>query len=376
MPPAPLSAALEDLAALRAEFQSRGWYEKATGRVLLELAVAIAFSLAGLAVFVFHDNLLVRLCGLLVSTAGSMAVGTNAHTASHYGASDRRWVNEALTLFGFTFYSGLSSTFWWHRHVARHHRAPNVMGFDDDVEFAPWFALTVDDVARATGWRRRYYRTVQWLVFPLALAGNGFSFMATGWAYVIRKLRNQEERRPVHWLDLAALLGHVALWIGLPMLFFPPLAVLGVHALRLVLEGYAMFAVLGPGHLPREAVCVRPGEEAPDFLLQQTLTTVNFRTGIIGRFLCAGLEYQIEHHLFPGLTHIRYPKMSPYVRELCRKHGLPYHSFRWEVALWKCWGVFRRAKALGLPPIAAARIAGPAELSDVGVGPEPSIISV
>jgi len=78
-----------------------------------------------------------------------------------------------------------------------------------------------------------------------------------------------------------------------------------------------------------------------DFFAVQTAGTVSFRTGRLGRFLCSGLEYQVEHHLFPNISHVHYPEVSVVVREFCAEHGLSYRSYSWAMALWKSWEVLR-----------------------------------
>ena len=164
------------LTALRRELTARGFGRKATGRVVIELAVHVVLAVGGLVVFFVSNNLALRIIGLLVSTAGSMGVGTNTHTSSHYATSDRRWVNEALTFFGYPFFLGLSATFWWNKHVVVHHPAPNVIDVDDDADFMPWLALTDRDLGRAGTWRRFYYQHLQWWLFPIVLAGNGWTW--------------------------------------------------------------------------------------------------------------------------------------------------------------------------------------------------------
>jgi fatty acid desaturase len=112
------------------------------------------------------------------------------------------------------------------------------------------------------------------------------------------------------------------------------------------LLGYAFFCVLAPTHFPAEAVCAEKSQRHADILLGQTATTVNFRTGYIGRFLCSGLDYQIEHHLFPSVSHVFYPKMSGLVKECCRRQGYPYRTLGWSEAIWKSCLVFRRPKTV------------------------------
>lgn len=65
---------------------------------------------------------------------------------------------------------------------------------------------------------------------------------------------------------------------------------------------------------------------------------------MIGRFLCAGLDYQIEHHLFPGISHVYYPEISRIVKAYCETHGYRYRTLGWGEAVMKSLGVFYRPK--------------------------------
>jgi fatty acid desaturase len=343
-------------ATLRKEFIALGLYRKATGRILFELALNAALAIGGILVFLESHMLLIRICGILISTFGSMGVGTNTHTSSHNATADKRWINELLTYLGYPFFLGLSATFWWHKHVVVHHPSPNIVGIDDDVDLLPWFARTREDVEQARGLRRFYYERLQWIVLPFALAGNTFNMQKSGWVYLLSMLRQSGSRKPAHWIDLGALLLHFTTNLAIPMFFFAPQNVVLFYLLRFGVTGYTMFAVLGPGHFPVEAACVEKEQNGGDYLLLQTAATVNFRTGMVGGLMCSGLEYQIEHHLFPNVSHVNYPKMSPLVREYCAQHGLPYRSYGWGHVLWKCLCAFRtpprvepRLEALRLP---------------------------
>ena len=331
----------EILSSIRHEIARQRWDHKATGRILFELLIHLTLAVAGTAVFVTATSWWGRACGLIVMVAGSMGVGTNTHTSSHYGSSDKRWVNEWLTWFGYPFFLGLSATFWWHQHVTVHHPAPNVIGVDDDADLWPWFAMTQTEVERSTGWRRWYYENLQWMVFPLALAVNAFNFIKTGWVHVIRMLRDRNRRKQAHWIDLGALILHLVVYLGVPIYFFAPRDVIGFYMLRTVMLGYGMFAMQAPGHFPAEAARISSDQKKADFVLMQTANSVNFDSGWIGRLFSSGLGYQIEHHLFPNLSHIHYRKLSPLVKQMCRENGLPYHSFGWDQVVWKCWMVFR-----------------------------------
>ena len=337
-------SAADELARLKATFQRHGWYERPTSRVVLELASHLAVFLAGLALMVVASSLVVKGLGLLLVTCGLLGVATNTHTSAHYATSRQRWLNELLTYFGYPFGLQVSATYWWDKHNVRHHPNPNVLEIDADIDLSPWFALTDRCVAKAPASRRWYYRH-QWILFPIALSCNSFALQIAGWRYVIGSLMDKSRRNRTHVIDLGVLLLHWTVWIVLPALAFPLASVAAFHVARAVTMGYALFAVLAPCHYPAEARVLTQQERADlDFVARQTVTAVNFRTGVLGRLLCSGLEYHIEHHLFPSMCHVYYPAASTLVRQYCDDHHYPYRTFGWGEAMWKAFLSLRHPK--------------------------------
>jgi linoleoyl-CoA desaturase len=323
--------------------RERGWLEKAPGRVLTELGVHLALHLGGIALFLAADPWPVRAAALLLSTYGGLGLATNTHTSSHNAVSRSLALNRALTYFGYTFFFGTSASYWWNKHCVVHHPAPNVIEVDDDADLMPFFVLNERELEGSRGLARFFYR-IQWIFIPLVLALNTFFTEYQGYRYLLPILADPKRRRSGHWLDLGVLVLHVAVWIAAPMLFFSPGRVLAFYALRNALMGYAMFAAFAPAHFPDEAAFIDKSQLADDYVLRQTATTVNFRTGFFGRLACAGVDFQIEHHLFPGVPHVRYPEMSPVVEAYCRSHGYPYRTLGWGEAIWKSLVVFYRPK--------------------------------
>ena len=210
----------------------------------------------------------------------------------------------------------------------------------------PWFSIIEKQIQKTSGLRRFYYERIQSVAFPLALAVNGFSFQISGWRHLLAVLRNPQQRKRSHWIDLGATVTHWMIWLGAPMVFFPATDVVLFYLLRIGLMGYAMFVVLAPAHYPAEAVCLAKDHGEQDFVLQLTATTLNFRTGPVGRFICSGLEYQIEHHLFPRMSHVYFPKMSGLVEDFCQQNGYPYRTLGWYQAVWKSLDVLRKPKVV------------------------------
>jgi fatty acid desaturase len=351
----------DDLASLRAEFKVRGWDRKPTTRMVGELGFHLVVAAAGLLLFLRAEHIALRVLGFLVLTAGTTGVSTNTHTSSHGGTSDKRWVNDVLTYFGYPFFVQMSATYWRHAHLVVHHPAPNVMGVDDDADFAPFFASTDREIAASHGWFRQFIR-VQWIFFPLIVWVNVFLRQRAGWAYLIGVLRDPTRRRAAHYWDLAALCMHWVAFGIIPAFFFPLSHVIEFNLLRIAVLGYPIFCVLAPGHYPAAARVVAKGDWPKDNVLLQTANTANFRTGPYGRLLCSGLEYQIEHHLFPGFSPAYYPEMSVEVRAFCKRRGYAYHSLGWGEAIWKTCATLYQPKIIAndleavrwKPPIAVA----------------------
>ena len=333
-------AAYRELAQLVRE---HGFMVKRQGRILTELAVCLAIHLGAIALFVAVDNWIVRIVSLYLMTYGGLGVATNTHTSSHNAAMRSSALNKALTYFGYGFLFGTPANYWWNKHCVIHHPAPNVMEVDNDANLLPFFAINERDIEKAGAIARAFYR-IQWPFLAVMVAFNVFFTQLQGYRFMFSALFDPKRRRPGIWIDLGAVILHYVVFIALPMLFFTPLQVIGFYAIRNALMGYAMFAAFSPGHFPEEAAFLDKKLVNEDYVFRQTATTVNFRTGFFGRLALCGLEYQIEHHLFPGVPHVYYPEMSKLIKEFCKQRGYPYHTFGWWESLWKSVAIFYRPK--------------------------------
>jgi linoleoyl-CoA desaturase len=337
---------IEYLASFRTlanEFRRRGYHRPQTARIVRELALHLLLAAGGMLLFLFSDAFALRALGLLLSTVGSFGIATNTHTASHHAVSGRRRVNLALTFFGFPLLLGISATHWWHKHCVLHHADPNVVGNDSDIDFMPLFAINQSERHHATGLLRVWF-SCQWLVVPFALAFNALNMQRQGVLWLVRTLRRKPT--PLGWLDLGCLLGHYALWLGLPALWFSPVELLLFYAARLALLGYAVFVVFAPAHLPAAMPFLATRQPGADLVLRQTGTTANFEVGPFARLFCSGLGFQIEHHLFPRMDHAYYARMSPDVQAFCLRHGYPYHRVRWWKGVLESLAIFYRPKPI------------------------------
>ena len=340
------------LSELNRQFHELGYHRKPTGRLLLEGALMVTMMVGGIFIILSYDSWLVKAFAFWMSTCGVLGITTSTHTAAHYAASDRRWLNWTWQLVGYGFFIGLSATYWRHKHVIVHHPTPNVVGLDDDIDLMPWFAIDAESYRRSTGIKRWWFDH-QWLLVPLVINFNALNLQVSSYRFLWSALRDPAQRKPLHWLDLAMVLGHFAAFVFIPMLWFPPLWCIGFWVLRYFGAGWAIFIAFAPAHFPAEALFLAKGSKDRasylrnrDFVLLQCATTMNLRTTWFGNLICAGTDYQIEHHLFPGIAHPHYPKMAPIVKRWCEEHGYPYRTVGMAEGFWKSWMTFRHPKAV------------------------------
>ena len=326
------------------EFRRCGYFVPNTMRIVAELVFHVTLLVSGMLLFLcFESSIWIGLLGIVVSASGALGVTSNTHGSSHGGTCRNVLANRGLTFFGFPFMIGVSATYWWHKHCAVHHANPNIVGVDDDLDFMPFFALHSEDIKRSGQLARFYYRH-QWLVVPFAISLNMLNIQRQGWAFLIRRLVRPSGTRVPGWIDLACMLAHFGIFLGIPMLLFSPGTALVFYTLRSFVLSYGFFAFVAPAHFPEEAVCAKSQPSSIDFVVRQTLTTANFRLGPIPAFFASGLEFQIEHHLFPQIAPTHYRAMSREVRTFCEAHGLPYHQLGWGEALRKSFTPFYRPK--------------------------------
>lgn len=345
-----------DFAQLRNELMVVGFGERTPWAIFAEWLAFVGLTLAGVAALALSDAWWIRACALLLIVMGSMGMTTNAHTASHHAISKRRWVNNFFLYFGYPFFSQVSASYWRQKHLVIHHPHPNVVGVDNDADLAPVFALNQTELRRARGWHRWWYAH-QAAFLPLMLVGNAFGVVFQSWRYLLRRLADPAKRSTAQWWDLAVLILHWLVWVVVPCFIFAFESVLMFTLLRYAAMSYAAFALFAPAHYPAAAGLYERGVMDGNFLMLQTATTINFRTGALGRLLCGGVQYQIEHHLFPSISPRHYPAISPIVRRFCIKHGYPYRTEGWFEAIWHSFVTFWRPK----PVHAALPCAGAAQ---------------
>ncbi len=240
-------------------------------------------------------------------------LGLAAHDLAHRQVSSRRRASETGGYLVADLLLGMSYGWWMNKHT-RHHANPNHEEKDPDVspDILVW---SRGQASRAKGLPRFVGRHQAALFFPLlTLEGLNLSFNS------FKALRSRSVKRPV--LEGTLLVAHFALYFGaLSTVLSPGLAVAFI-AVHQGLFGIYLGSVFAPNH--KGMPMIEEGTEL-DFLRRQVLTSRNVRGGVFVDAFMGGLNYQIEHHLFPSMPTPALPRAQAVTEAYCAELGVPYH---------------------------------------------------
>jgi linoleoyl-CoA desaturase len=263
---------------------------------------------------------------------GMACIGMSVmHDAAHGSFSKKVWLN---SLFGSTIYSIGGNYFNWKiQHNIMHHTYTNIEGFDEDIN--PKGALRLSKHIRLKKAHRfqHIYAFFLYCLMTLARTVNEFGQLNR---YSKAGITKQQGSRPKKEM-LKLIFGKLAyftLIIGLPLFFsaFSWWLILIGFIIMHFIAGIFMTTVFQMAHLVEEVKQPIPTDEGiiqNEWAVHELETTANFagKSRIFG-WVIGGLNYQIEHHLFPNICHIHYKSISPIVKKTAREFGLQYNENR------------------------------------------------
>jgi fatty acid desaturase len=238
-------------------------------------------------------------------------VGFLGHDAGHRQIFASRRANYVLGVLHGNLAIGLSYGWWVDKHN-RHHAHPNHEEKDPDMEVGA-LAFTSGQAAQAGPIARLLYRYQAYLFFPLLLLEAINLHVASIQALTRRAARHRT------W-EIVLLAAHVTGYLGMVFLVLSP-----VKAVVFILVHQGLFGLyLGSSFAPNhKGMAVLDGDDAC-FLRRQVLTSRNVRGNRVTDFVLGGLNYQIEHHLFPSMPRPNLRHSQHLVRDFCAQHGVPY----------------------------------------------------
>lgn len=209
---------------------------------------------------------------------------------------------------------GMSYGWWQHKHT-RHHANPNKLGSDPDIEL-PVIAITPESASRRRNPLITWLRAHQGLLFFPILFLEGISLHASSVRRVLA--RGRLERR---WVEITFLSVRMGGYLVLVFLVLSPGIAVTFLAVQLGLFGFYMGIAFAPNH---KGMPIVPREMTLDFLRRQVMMSRNIRGNRFLDVAMGGLNYQIEHHLFPSMPRPHLRRAAPIVAEYCLAHAVPY----------------------------------------------------
>ncbi|MDN5803933.1 MAG: acyl-CoA desaturase [Microlunatus sp.] len=209
---------------------------------------------------------------------------------------------------------GISYSWWMNKHN-RHHANPNKIGKDPDID-VDTISFVEEDAAQSRGLLRWITERQGYLFFPLLLL-EGLNLHIKS----VRSLFARRTKVQGRWLEISVLALRFGAYLAIVFWLLPVGMASAFLGVQLAVFGVYMGAMFAPNHIGMPIV---PADVKLDFLSKQVRTSRNIRGGWWMTALMGGLNYQIEHHLFPNMPRPSLRAARRLVREHCRTHDVPY----------------------------------------------------
>lgn len=294
------------------------------------LLIASFFALYGILVFVSMPVWLsIVLC--VIFGINIAAIGFNVmHDGAHGSFSSREWVNDIM---GYSLnIMGGDVNLWKIKHNLIHHSFTNIEGLDDDIDIRPLMRTTlIQPRLKMHRWQHIYSIALYSLTYALWVFYFDFK------KYFSRKIGAMPIRRfsmKNHIIFWITKLAHFVVFIGLPMYTNGILATIVGYLIVAFVCGIILSYVFQLAHVMENTEFVNPkevegGKIEDEWAVHQIKTTTNFATrSKVISWLTGGLNFQVEHHLFPRISHVHYPELNKIVKETCQQFGVKYNEYR------------------------------------------------
>jgi len=338
----PLKNALGD--AVKAQFSQPA---KTGNADLYRKAVTILamFSISYVLIYFTTDSL--NLFVWLFHGLATALVGFNImHDGAHESFSKNKTLNKAAAM---TFNLIGSNAFYWkQKHNINHHAYTNVIEADEDIEA---FGLLRMSPHQPRYGFHRFQHLYIWLLYPLTSL---FWFFGLDFkAYFLERIAQREftkkqtiKDHAIFWLSK---LNYIILYLYLPSLVLGWSAtIIGFLVMHAVM-GYVFAVVFQLAHVVDKAEFPKPDSEGnihDEWANHQLKTTVDFATkSKFVTWALGGLNFQVEHHLFPRISHIHYPEVHGIVQQVCNEQNVQHREYE---TLWGAVkGHYNHLKLLG-----------------------------
>lgn len=295
---------------------------------------AVLFWVSYVAIYVhvvfFYPPVWLGLIECLLMGGLTAAIGFNVmHDGGHGSFSKSKFWNK-IAAFSVNAL-GASGIMWNNKHNIIHHTYTNIDGVDDDIEIKPMLRMCS---TQKRYWIHKYQHIYVWFLYTLLLIVWVFG---TDYAKYFKKKVGSVPIKKMSTFE------HFAFWIAKAGYYFAmivfPIIKLGFvqwlvgFAIISMFAGLILSIVFQLAHTVEETSFPVPDGDTNkienEWALHQLATTANFATkNKLLSWLVGGLNFQIEHHLFPKISHIHYPAISKIIKQTCQEFGVNYIEHR------------------------------------------------
>jgi fatty acid desaturase len=301
-----------DYAALLTQVQRAGLLDRRRTYYIVRIVINAALMIAGWTAFVLIGDSWWQLVTAAYLAVVFTQTGFLGHDAGHRQMFRSRRANQIAGLLHGNVGIGLAFGWWVDKHH-RHHAHPNQEGLDPDIG-GENIVFTEGQARDRRGPGRVMARYQAYLFFPLLLLEALALHVAS-----VRALTRATYRQ--RGLEAALLAVHAIAYLTAVALVLSPVRALVFVVVQQGLFGVYLGCSFAPNH---KGMPILSEDDDRDFLRRQVLTSRNVRGGWLVDFVLGGLNYQIEHHLFPNMPRPALRRAQPIVRAYCAEHGVSY----------------------------------------------------
>ncbi len=307
-----------DYAALSRLVKAAGLLDRRPLAYTIQITATLACYLACWAGIWWLGDSWYQLAAAVVLGISFTQVAFLGHDGGHQQVFHSQRINDLFGQLTGNLLVGLSYGWWIGKHN-RHHANPNKEGHDPDIGDGV-LAFTTGQVATRTGrFGKAVLRRQAWLFFPLLTAEGLHLHLAS-----IRSLLpggQRSTRGGRRGAELTLLAVHATGYLGGLLVIMSPGKALAFVVIHQAIFGLYMGCAFAPNH--KGMLTLEPADEL-DFLRRQVLTSRNVRGGVLTDLLLGGLNYQIEHHLFPNMPRFSLRRAQLLVRNYCADAQVSY----------------------------------------------------
>lgn len=304
---------MDAFADLQRQVIAAGLMERRPLFFFVRMTVTFLLLLVGIAMLFMSTSLWLHLIIAAYFAFLYGQIGLLGHDAGHRQIFARAW-KDMVVGYVCCLFLGVSHKWWVEKHN-EHHAHPNTEDMDPDIDF-PMLAFSKKQACAKKGFMRFIARHQAFLFFPM-LCFVSVSLRAGGISFLLRKHLSHT------WLEILVIAAHFLIYFALVFLFFTLLHGVLFILVHQALFGLYMGSIFAPNH---KGMPVLPKEVKIDFLREQILTARNVRSNAFIDFWYGGLNYQIEHHLFPVMPRHNLRRARGIVKRFCLANGIPYHE--------------------------------------------------